>query len=89
MSDSLELKLREPIKLDDQTYEILDIQEPTAGQLRDAYGIENRHAANIKLISLSAKVPQSVIALLPAPEYFTAMDWLEKKLQPIPLTGEK
>ena len=88
MPDMLHLKLREAIRLDDTTYEQLELYEPTAGHLAEAEKVGlSAHESNIKLISLCARVPLALASKLPATEYAQAVRWLQAPLATGPKTG--
>lgn len=59
--DELTLVLRKPISVGDQQYAELQLSEPTAKQLREAEKAGGATDQMVKLISLNAKVPLSVV----------------------------
>lgn len=60
--DEVIITLRKPVKLGEQTYDKLDLREPTAGELEKASGgsATSNLGVVINLISIVAKVPRRV-----------------------------
>lgn len=61
MDDTLELQLREPIKIGDVEFSTLSLSEPTGDQLVKSSKAGNPMEQLIALIQLNAKVPKTVV----------------------------
>jgi len=64
MQDTLTLDLIKPVTFGGQTYEKLDLAEPTAGQLEKAMAGSNNVAVAVLLIAEVAKIPAGAVRCL-------------------------
>lgn len=55
------ITLRKPVTLGDQTYDKLELREPTAGELEKAAAAGSNMSVAISLIAAVAKVPRRVV----------------------------
>jgi hypothetical protein len=86
--DSLTITLRKPVVIGDITFDKLDLQEPTAGQLEKASTAASNIGVVINLISIVAVVPRKVVESLCQRDLKEAGDFLESFSAAAPTTGE-
>jgi hypothetical protein len=88
MNDNHTITLRKPITIGEITYEKLELQEPTAGQLEKASTSSSNIGVVINLISIVAVVPRKVVESLCQRDLKEAGDFLESFSATEPAIGE-
>lgn len=76
MEDTKTMTLRETIDVDGQTYTTITLREPTAGQIEEAKKSGQSETVAIRLIALSAGVPESVVRKMKARDYAAAANFV-------------
>lgn len=79
---TMTLRLKEPIELDGQAFTEFEMKELTAGQFEE--GVNGAAAGvtrNLKLISLSAKVPLAAVRRMATSDMVKAKEFLEGFLE--------
>lgn len=87
MIEAKTLTLRGPVEYGGQTYDKLDLCEPTAGQMEKASTGATGVAYNIILISEVAKVPIGAVRLIKKRDLEDAIDFLRGFQNDAPPTG--
>lgn len=88
MEEQKTITLRKPVTLGTQTWETLELREPTAGELKRASGTLNAAESNILLISIVAKVPVPAVEMIGARDFKEATEYLAGFTADGPATGE-
>jgi hypothetical protein len=84
--DTMTLTLRKPIVFGPNTYDKIELREPTAGEMQKATG--DGVESNIRLIALITGIDRPAIERMGARDFHEAVKFLAGFTNPGPETGE-